>query len=65
MEITDLVSQKKFVVTAELGPPKGTNLEGFFRQAGYLKGRVHAANVTDAQSALMKMAALGACRKLK
>jgi 5,10-methylenetetrahydrofolate reductase len=65
MEITDLVSKGKFVVTAELGPPKGTNLEAFFRQAGHLKGRVDAANVTDAQSALMKMASLGACRRLK
>src|SRR3990167_4137202 len=65
MEIVELVKQGKFVITAELGPPKGTNLEPFFKQAGYLKGRVHAANVTDAQSALMKMASLGACRRLK
>lgn len=65
MEITELVSKGKFVVTAELGPPKGTNLEPFFKQAGYLKGRVHGANVTDAQSALMKMASLACCRRLK
>jgi methylenetetrahydrofolate reductase (NADPH) len=65
MEISALVQKGKFAITAELGPPKGTNLEPFFKQAGYLKGLVHAANVTDAQSALMKMAALGACARLK
>ncbi len=65
MEIVELTQKGKFVITAELGPPKGTNLEPFFKQAGYLKGKVHAANVTDAQSAMMKMGSLAACRKLK
>ncbi len=65
MEIIDLVKQGKFVITAELGPPKGTNLGPFLKQAGYLKGLVHAANVTDAQSALMKMGSLAACARLK
>jgi 5,10-methylenetetrahydrofolate reductase len=65
MEIAELASSGKFVITAELGPPKGTDLEPFFKQAGYLKGKIHAANVTDAQSALMKMGSLGACARLK
>lgn len=65
MEIAELIQQGKFAITAELGPPKGTNLEPFFKQAGYLKGKVHAANVTDAQSALMKMGSLAACARLK
>ena len=64
MEIADL-AKKKFVITAELGPPKGTNLEPFFKQAGYLKGLVDGANVTDAQSALMKLGSLAACARLK
>ena len=65
MEITDLTRQGKFVVTAELGPPKGTNLEGFLRQAVYLKGRVNAVNVTDGQAGLMKLGSLAACKHLK
>ncbi len=65
MEIIELASQRKFVVTAELGPPKGCSLDIFLKQAAYLKGRVDAANVTDGQSALMKMSSLGACRLLK
>ncbi len=64
MEVVDLV-KKGFVVTAELGPPKGTDLEAFFKQAAYLKGVVHAANVTDQQSALMKLGSVAACHLLK
>lgn len=65
MEITDLIKQGKFVVTAELGPPKGTNLDAFLKQAAYLKGKVHAVNVTDGQAGLMKLGSLAACKHLK
>ncbi len=65
MEIPEILQKKKFVITAELGPPKGTNLEPFFKQAAYLKGCVDAANVTDQQSALMKLGSLAACHLLK
>lgn len=65
MEIVELLKKKKSIVTAELGPPKGTNLDGFFKQAGCLKGRVDAANVTDQQSALMKLGSTAACHLLK
>ncbi len=65
MEIADLARQGKFIITAELGPPKGTNLEGFLKQASYLKGRVDAVNVTDGQAGLMKLGSLAACKHLK
>jgi len=65
MNILEIYHKKKFVITAELGPPKGTNLRPFFRQAGYLKGRVDAVNVTDQQSALMKLGSLACCHLLK
>ena len=65
MEIAELAKKGKFVITAELGPPKGTNFDLFFKQAAFLKGRVDAANVTDAQSAMMKLGSLAACHKLK
>ena len=64
MEIAELV-KSKFVITAELGPPKGTDLTAFFKQAGYLKGIVDAANVTDQQSAMMKLGSVAACHLLK
>ncbi|MBI4433103.1 MAG: methylenetetrahydrofolate reductase [Candidatus Omnitrophica bacterium] len=65
MEIPELIQKEKFVITAELGPPKGTDMTAFFKQAGHLKGHVHAANVTDQQSALMKLGSLAACHLLR
>lgn len=65
MEIIDVIRKKGLAVTAELGPPKGTNLEPFFKQAAFLKGRVDAVNVTDSQAAIMKLSSLAACEKLK
>ena len=65
MEFAETLKRPRFVVTAELGPPKGTRLESFFKQAAYLKNNVHAANVTDQQSALMKLGSIAACHLLK
>ncbi len=65
MEIIDILKKKNFLVTAELGPPKGTNMEPFFKQAAYLKGKVDAANVTDQQAGLMKLGSLASCHLLK
>jgi len=65
MEIAELARINNFIVTAELGPPKGTNLDAFLKQAAHLRGVVQAVNVTDAQSALMKLGSLAACHRLK
>ncbi len=65
MGIADIAKRTGCAVTAELGPPKGTNLEGFLKQAAFLKGRVHGVNVTDGQAGLMKLGSLAACHKLK
>lgn len=64
MEVVELIQKEKFVITAELGPPKGVNFEPFFKQAEFLKGFAHAVNVTDQQSAMMKLGSLAACVKL-
>ena len=40
----------KFVVTSEVAPPKGTNLEKFKHHIELLKDKVDAMNVTDHQS---------------
>ncbi len=47
-----------FAVCAELGPPKGTDLEVVRRKAGYLKGHVDAANVTDNQTAVVRLSSI-------
>ena len=48
-----------FVVTGEIGPPKGIHIEPVLHEADeYLKGRVAAVNVTDIQTAVMRMGSL-------
>jgi methylenetetrahydrofolate reductase (NADPH) len=49
----------EFVVTTEFEPPKGTDLARFREKARRLAGLVHAANVTDNQSARVRMSPLG------
>lgn len=48
----------KFVVTAEVGPPKGTDLHEMNHHLEGLKGKVTALNVTDNQSAVMRVCTL-------
>ena len=55
----EVLESGTFVVTAELNPPKGTNLEPLFAHAERLKNDVDAFNLTDSHSARMSMAPLG------
>jgi len=55
-------AKKSFVVTAEVGPPKGTNVAHLKELVGKLREAVDAINVTDNQSAVMKLSSLAACR---
>jgi methylenetetrahydrofolate reductase (NADPH) len=50
-----------FAVTAECGPPRGANPEVIRRKGGLLKGYVDAVNVTDNQTAIVRMSSLAAC----
>ncbi len=54
----------QFVVTSELGPPKGTDVAAMLEEAERLSGRVAALNVTDQQSAVMRLGSLAVCRLL-
>ena len=65
MRITELFDQGEFVVTAEVGPPKGIHLGHLVEEAKeYLSG-ITAVNVTDNQSSVMRMGSLPACVMLK
>jgi len=52
----------RFVVTAEIGPPKGTDIKEMIHHMELLRGKVDAVNVTDNQSAVMRMCPLAVCR---
>ncbi len=65
MRITELFDNGEFVVTAEVGPPKGIHLDHLVEEAKeYLSG-ITAVNVTDNQSSVMRMGSLPACVALK
>ncbi len=53
-----------FAVTAECGPPKGADPDAIMKKAGLLKGKVDAVNVTDNQTAIVRMSSLATCSLL-
>ena len=65
MRITELFDNGEFVVTAEVGPPKGIHIDHLVEEAKeYLSG-ITAVNVTDNQSSVMRMGSLPTCVALK
>ena len=65
MRITELFQNREFVVSAEIGPPKGIHIDGLVEEAKeYLTG-VHYVNVTDNQSSVMRLGGLATCKVLK
>ena len=55
----------KFIVTSEVGPPKGTHLEPFLHHVDLLKDKVDAMNITDNQSSVMRFPSLGGALLVK
>jgi len=53
---------KDFVVTAEIGPPKGTDIAELVHHIELLKDKADALNVTDNQSSVMRISSLAICR---
>ena len=63
--LKEALENGKFGVTAKMAPPKGYDFTEQMEAAEVLKGKVHAVNVTDMQSACLKATGLGLCIKLK
>jgi len=61
----DALNSGKFVITSEVAPPKGTNLEGMLHHIDLLRDTVDAINVTDHQSSVMRFPSLGGCLAIK
>jgi len=59
-----LLASGKFAVTSELGPPKGTDVAAIEKKAGYLKGKVDAVNITDNQTAIVRMSSIATSKIL-
>jgi len=61
----DVLNSGKFVITSEVAPPKGTNLEKVLHHIDLLKDKVDAINVTDHQSSVMRFPSIGGCLAIK
>jgi methylenetetrahydrofolate reductase (NADPH) len=61
----EVLNSGRFLVTSEIGPPKGTNIEKMLHHIDLLKDRVDALNVTDHQSSVMRFPSIGGCLAIK
>ncbi len=67
---TDSVLEKiltsgQLAVTSEVGPPRGTDPEAVKKKGELLRGVVDVVNVTDNQTAMVRMSSMAACAHLK
>jgi methylenetetrahydrofolate reductase (NADPH) len=62
--LRDTLRRGQFAVTAEIGPPRGADLTPVQRKARLLRDWVDAANVTDSQSAVVRLPSWAGCLAL-
>jgi len=60
-----VLAEGHFAVTGELGPPKGTSADFVRRKVEILRNYVDAVNITDNQTAVVRMSSVAACAILK
>ncbi len=60
-----ILTEGHFAVTSELGPPKGTSANFVRRKAEMLRDYADALNVTDNQTAVVRMSSVAACAIVK
>lgn len=58
MGLREALESGKFVVTAEVAPGKGTDVDHLLKDAAVIKEHVDAVNVTDLQSSVMRLGSL-------
>ncbi|MCL0089527.1 methylenetetrahydrofolate reductase [Dehalococcoidia bacterium] len=63
--LREALDSGKFVITSEIGPPKGTNIAKMLHHIDLLKDKVDALNVTDHQSSVMRFPSIGGCLAIK
>ncbi|MHB8780166.1 MAG: methylenetetrahydrofolate reductase [Candidatus Geothermincolia bacterium] len=56
--IEEILASGTFLVTGEVGPPKGTALDEMVHHIDLMKDKVHAMNITDNQSSVMRYPSL-------
>jgi len=65
MTFQEKIKSKKFLLTSEIGPPKGIETQSILQDAELIRNRVDAINVTDLQSSVLRLGSLAVCVLLK
>ncbi|MCK9572634.1 MAG: methylenetetrahydrofolate reductase [Candidatus Omnitrophica bacterium] len=65
MNFKEKIKSGKFLLSAEIGPPKGIETEKLLAEAALISSRVDVINVTDQQSSVMRLGSLAVCALLK
>ncbi len=65
MKLTERFKEGKFVITCEVGPPKGIEVQKVIDELEPLRSRIDAFNVTDLQSSVLRAGSMATCRLLK
>ncbi|MDD5688440.1 MAG: methylenetetrahydrofolate reductase [Elusimicrobia bacterium] len=65
MKLKKLFDDGKFVVTSEVGPPKGWQVDKLLHETEIIKDKVSAINVTDNQSSVMRLSPLVVSKLIK
>ena len=63
--LKEALNSGKFVITSEIAPPKGTNIENMRHHIDLLKDKVDGLNITDHQSSVMRFPSIGGCIEIK
>ena len=63
-KLQDSLASGKFTITGEVGPPKGTDISHCMHGADMMKDKVVAINVTDIQTAVMRIGSMAVSAKL-
>jgi len=65
MTFKEKIQAGKFLVTSEIGPPKGIETKQLIEDAELIRTKVDGINVTDLQSSVMRLGSLVVCSLLK
>jgi methylenetetrahydrofolate reductase (NADPH) len=64
MGFRQALESQEFLVTAEIGPVKGTDVSALLEDVSVLRDRVHAINITDMPSSVMRLGSMAVCHLL-
>ena len=65
MTFKEKIQAGKFLLSSEIGPPKGIETDKLLQDAERIRSRVDVINVTDLQSSVMRLGSLSVCALLK